>query len=74
MSHREISVELPRGYATNCDACGNEYMSTELEAVLVHGMTGKLNLCKRCSSQDTVEDFVDVVNLVQDVVVGQKQG
>lgn len=47
--------------AANCEACGQEFLRSELKSIKVASMSIKLLLCEDCEQKDTAEDFSSVV-------------
>lgn len=43
--------------AANCEACGQEYLCSELRPVKIANMSRKLLLCQICVKRDASEDF-----------------
>ena len=49
-------------FATNCEACGEEHISTDLKQVKLGSWD--LKLCKTCRDSDTFNDYRDVVKML----------
>lgn len=53
-------------FADNCGACGEEYLSTELTAIKLAGMTlSRFRVCLGCMVHcDVMQDFKDVAEII----------
>ena len=58
---------LLNDFATNCDACGAEYMNSELEDARIAIFHDRLRLCKTCSTQETLDDYKEAINIIKKV-------
>lgn len=53
-------------YADNCQACGLEYLSTELSPIKLGGVVIRnLQICANCRAfADTAEDFKEAAEII----------
>lgn len=58
---------LTNDFATNCDACGAEFMNSELEDAKIAIFHDRLRLCKTCSTRETLDDYKEVIKIIKKV-------
>lgn len=55
--------------STNCQACGSEYLETELKTVKLSGFGGPILVCESCLSQTAEDSFKGAAELLDEIVL-----
>jgi hypothetical protein len=63
---RSRDIGFPK--TVNCQACGSEYVETDLKTVKLAGFTSPIEICKSCSDKSVEDSFKDAAEILNDIV------
>jgi hypothetical protein len=55
--------------SANCQACGSEYLESELRTVKLSGFGGPLLVCDACLNQTAEDSFKGAAELLDEIVL-----
>jgi uncharacterized CHY-type Zn-finger protein len=64
--------EAPK--SVNCQACGNEFLETELRTVKISGFSGPLMVCGSCLEKTAEDSFKDAADMINEIVFIARYG
>jgi hypothetical protein len=54
--------------AANCQACGTEYIESELHTIKLAGFNSTITVCKSCLDKTVETSFKDAADILGDIV------